>query len=191
MVVSIRDEWKRNARALTGRETNDLPAPEKSPPPKPALSSRTTNMRKVFAESYAQVAPSVLHPVAQKSCGLKPESVGGKKSEVRSIRFQAGELVIVEAKAVMAGVSINSYIRAAALGSDYEQPMHPELRKALLATNRELTAHGNNLNQIAKHLNMGQITPDRAVSMLDAIRHPLVRTLMAVKKALAQGAAPY
>jgi hypothetical protein len=142
----------------------------------------------IFFKSSAQVATSVTQSVLQKSCGLKPKSFNEQKSETCSVRFQAGELAIIKIKAQRAGVSTNTYIRAASLDSDYKQPLTPELKKTLLVVVRELTAQGNNLNQIAKHLNGGMATPNQAMSMLDSIRVPLVRALLAARNAIVQGA---
>ena len=50
--------------------------------------------------------------------------------------------------------------------------------------NRELTAQGRNLNQIAKYVNSGTATPSQSIGMLDAIRVPLGRALYAVRNAL-------
>jgi hypothetical protein len=142
---------------------------------------------KIFAKSYAQVAPSVSHSVSQKACGLKPKAKLEEKSRTITVRFKIEELAVIKTKAQLAKCPTNTYIRAAALGSDYKPPINPELQKTLLAVNRELTSQGNNLNQIAKHLNSGTATPDQTVAMLDSIRVPLIRALLAVKAALVQG----
>jgi predicted DNA binding CopG/RHH family protein len=108
---------------------------------------------KVLRKSSAQVETSVAHPVRQKSSELKLGDQTERKSQTLGVRFQAEELVIIKLKAQAAGCPTNTYIRAAALKSDYKPPINPELHKTLLAINRELTAQGRNLNQIAKQMN--------------------------------------
>ena len=144
---------------------------------------------KILKKSSAQVAVSVAQTVRQKSGELKLKVEKTEKSKTLGIRFQSEELVIVRTKAALAGCTTNSYIRAAALGSNYKPPINPDLRKSLLLLNRELTSQGNNLNQIAKMFNRGEATPVQALAMLDTIRVPLVRALLALKHTLTQGAA--
>jgi len=131
-------------------------------------------------KARAQVETSVAHSVQPKSGGLKPE----RKSITHGVRFQPGELEIVRQKAAQISSTINSYIRASVLGSDYKPPVAPELRKLLLAVLRELNAIGRNVNQIARHLNAGLARPEQGIAMLDAIRVPLIRALYKVRDAL-------
>jgi hypothetical protein len=84
-------------------------------------------------------------------------------------------------------LSVNEYIRAASLGSHYKPPMDQGLRQTLLMVYRELTAQGNNLNQIAKRLNEGKTTPQEGAFMIHVIYAPLVRALGSVRKALSRG----
>lgn len=138
-----------------------------------------------FKKSSAQVETSVTHVVLQKSGGLKPVLHNQPKSETVSVRFKGGELPIIRAKALQAGCTTNSYIRASVLGSDYVAPANPELVKALLALNLELTAHGRNINQLAKHLNSHAMTVEQGMAVLESIRRPLIQALQAVKHTLA------
>lgn len=140
-----------------------------------------------FLKSCAQVETCVAHPVCHKSGGLKPKS-RKNTSHTTGVRFKAGELEKIRTKAQKAGCSTNTFIRASALGSVYEPPLDPALVKALFTINKELTAQGRNLNQIARQLNSGTVTPSQAVDMVDYIRIPLIRALCAVKNALDQGA---
>lgn len=64
--------------------------------------------------------------------------------------------------------------------------MNPELTRALLGLNRELTAQGNNLNQIAKHLNIGMVLPGQG-DMLNALAASIMATLRCVRETLAGG----
>jgi len=145
-------------------------------------------------KSYAQVESLVV----PNSGGLKP---GGSTSQVYgggttasnkrlaplSVRFSEAELEIVKAKARTVGCSTNSYVRASALGSDYKPPADPELTSALLGLNRELTAQGNNLNQIARRVNGEGATEAQADSLLGMIARSMLRTHRAVRAALAWG----
>jgi hypothetical protein len=179
------------AKKLCARDTpavlsHKYPAPSAA---HPVAQGSTNPLPDRFKEKNSvQVETSVAQTVRRKVCGLKPEAKVEKKSATYGVRFKTEELVIVRTKAQLAGCSTNSYIRATVLGSDYKQPINPELQKTLLMLNRELTAQGNNLNQIARHLNEGAATPSQGVAMLDAIRRPLVQALLAVKNALVQKA---
>ncbi|MGB9153407.1 MAG: plasmid mobilization relaxosome protein MobC [Alphaproteobacteria bacterium] len=207
MNLSPQNEWKMNTLSFAGRAAQmkwafrsaalivSSSAKSSSLVTVPTASNLTaspkavspSNKESVFTKSYAQVATSVTQTVLQKSCELKLKGLEGQKSETCSVRFQAGELAIIRTKAQLAGVSTNSYIRASSLGSAYKQPINPELQRTLLALNRELTAQGNNLNQIAKHMNNGTATPSRGLTILESIRVPLVVALMTVRHALVQG----
>lgn len=105
-------------------------------------------------------------------------------------RFSKEEKDSVEAKAVAAGLSINEYIRATSMGEAYKPPTDPELIKILLKIKRELTAQGNNLNQIAHLRNGGRITADEADGLLGQIARSLLQTHKAVRDALSWGKAP-
>jgi hypothetical protein len=151
-------------------------------------------------ESYAQVAGLVApNPLG----GLKPggstkDGQGGstarhqdgrtalKRPPPLGVRFSQTEIEIVRGKAKTAGCSTNSYIRAAALGSSYRPPLDPGLKRALLLLTRELTAQGNNVNQIARHLNAG-IIPSGQGAVLSALAASLEETLRRVREALGRG----
>ena len=105
-------------------------------------------------------------------------------------RFSKQEKDSVEAKADAAGLSINEYIRATSMGEGYKPPTNPELTKAILKLNRELTAQGNNLNQIAHHLNSGQSLPAEGSSLLAIISRSMLQTHKAVRDALSRGKTP-
>jgi len=139
------------------------------------------------SKSYAQVATSVAQSVRQKSGGLKPVGKKDEKSETLGIRFKAGELPIIRTKALLAGCDTNTYIRAASLNSDYKQPRDPELLKAFNAAVRELTMQGVNLNQIAKHLNGGNVPLDEAQGLVGQIARGLFKAHDAIGRAITQG----
>lgn len=133
-------------------------------------------------KSCAQVAILVGRPESAppKSCGLKPKH---KRESALKVRLNETQREEVRAKAKKAHMSVNAFIKDTILDRNYD----PHVRTLLLRVNRELTAQGNNLNQIAKQLNSGTATPSQGVAMLEAIRDPLVRALYAVRNALTLG----
>jgi hypothetical protein len=138
-----------------------------------------------FSKSSAQVAPLVRpQVVSPKSCELK---LGRQRPYRLMGRFSKEEKECVETKAIAAGLSVNEYIRATSLGPDYKPRPDRDLVLALLATNRELTAQGNNLNQIAKHMNNGTALPAEAEGMLGVLGRSLLQTHRAIRSALSQG----
>ena len=109
------------------------------------------------------------------------------KTYPRGVRFSLDEIDTIKERARAAGCSFNAYVRATALGEQYKPPMGKGLRLALLDLNRELTAHGNNINQIARHLNAHIRTPTQANQALEVMRPAYVQTLEAVRNALSYG----
>lgn len=136
-------------------------------------------------KNRTQVETLVRPAVSPKSGELK---LGRKRPHRLMGRFSDKERAVVMAKANSAGLSINEYLRASVLGSNYKPPINPALHQALLMLNRELTAHGRNLNQIAKRLNSRMVNPDEGISSLEAIRAPLTTTLATLKLVLTRGA---
>lgn len=145
----------------------------------------------MFYGSHRRQAPKCQTTKAtRKSCGLKSGVLKNKKkgkSETLGIRFREGELGIIRIKALQAGCTTNTYIRASALGSEYKQPRDPELLKALHIANRELTMQGVNLNQIARQLNSGQARLDEAEGMIGQIARSMFHAHKAVRHAITQG----
>jgi hypothetical protein len=179
MNPSSQTEWKSNAlsfakhpaqitavarRALliasatkTTSLTITMPMMSKLSSPKTIL---VTDKDSLFAKSSAQVAISVRpQVVSPKSCELK---LGRRRPYRLMGRFSKEEKCSVEAMAEAAALSVNEYIRAMALGENYTPPNSAELVSSLLALSRELTAQGNNINQIAKHMNGGKASPPAA-----------------------------
>lgn len=70
--------------------------------------------------------------------------------------------------------------------SSYRPPCDTELKRILLSLARELTAQGNNLNQVARRLNAG-IAPAMHGATLEALTSSLKETLQQVREALARG----
>ena len=145
----------------------------------------TSPAGKARAQVAVMVAPQVVRP---EPCALK-RGIKVRQNPL-GVRFSDSELEIVKGRAKEAGCSVNGYIRAAALGTDYKQPHDPARTKALLATNRELTAQGSNINQIAKHMNAGKVHPTEAEGILGAIARSILQTHKAVRAALTLGRAP-
>jgi hypothetical protein len=144
--------------------------------------------RSFVQKSSTQVATLVRPPVVSPKSGeLK---LGRQRPYRLMARFSKSEKESVEAKADTAGLSINEYIRATSMGSNYKSPTDPELVKALLKLNRELTAQGNNLNQIAHHMNSREILPSQGESLLGIISRSMLQTHKAVRAALSQGKTP-
>jgi hypothetical protein len=139
----------------------------------------------ILEKSSAQVAAWVSPP---QPCALKRKK--RKRKNPLTVRLSDVEREIVRAKAKTVGCSINSYVRAATLGSNYRPPIDKALTGALLAVNRELTAQGNNLNQIAKQLNAEAITKTQGESMLDILGRSMLRTHKAIRQALPPGKLP-
>ncbi len=129
--------------------------------------SRTTKV--VLPKSYAQVE-SMVSPqaVAPYSCGLKPKKK--TRRNPLTVRLSKGEWEKIATKAIRTGCTLNSYARAAMLGSDYTPPRDPELVKALRKYYFELHMEGINLNQIARHLNGGFISDEECEVAIEDIR---------------------
>ena len=160
-------------------------------PPFSATSSHVSSLAEesIFSKSSAQVATLVAPQVVQPESGeLKLDPKG--RSHPLGVRFSETELALVKAKAKAAGCSTNGYIRAASLGSDYKPPHDPEWTRELHTANRELTAQGNNINQIAKQVNSCTASATDAEGMVGIIARSILQTHRAVRKALAQGKEP-
>ncbi len=116
--------------------------------------------------------------------------INAKRPGPIPVRASEQHKVIIKEKANAVGMAISRYMLAAALGSDYKSPTDPELTQTLLKLNRELTAQGNNLNQIAYHLNSGKSSPVEGNSLLAMISRSMLQTHKAVRAALSWGKAP-
>jgi hypothetical protein len=144
-----------------------------------------------FLESYAQVAtwvgPRAAPPMScELTCLPKPrrrQELKRKRASPVKVRLNEAENEIVKRKAQQAGLSVNAFIKCQILDKSYD----PHLRRALLAIKRELTAQGNNLNQIARLGNSGKITQIEGESMLAQIARSHLRTHREIMKALACG----
>jgi Bacterial mobilisation protein (MobC) len=152
-----------------------------------------TTDRSCREESYAQVESLV---VPNSGGGLKPGSKtrqerpsgGTTRSRVYplSVRVPEHQRKAICSKARAAGVSVNRFLIAAALGLDYRPPVDRGLALALLAIHRELAAQGNNLNQIARQLNAGIVLPGQG-TLLNALAVSIQETHGAVRALLVRG----
>jgi hypothetical protein len=162
--------------------------------PQTVVASPDVAQKSISAKSAAQVESLVLpHVVIPNSCELKlkgTKATSDKRPSPLSIRVSESQKEIIRRKAQAAGIPVGRYIVAVALGPDYTPPADPELVRALLALNRELTAQGNNVNQIAKHLNGGKASLTEGEGMVGMIGRSILRTLKAVRAALAHGKEP-
>lgn len=147
-------------------------------------------MRKSCAQVETSVSPQAVSP---KSCALKrgfhaDNHSKQKRKNPLTVRLSDQERTAIHDKARRAGCTTNAYIRASVLGSTYQAPLNHELRARLLELFRELTRQGNNLNQIAKHLN-ANTTADKpqGESMLERLGQSLLATHRAIRQALTQG----
>jgi hypothetical protein len=136
-------------------------------------------------KSYAQVALSVEHKIVQREAGgLKSEK--SRLSHI-GIRLSESEREIVVQQAEQSRLTISEYVRASVLGAGYISTIDPVKRELLQRVSRELGRQGNNLNQIAKHLNSGAASPEQGDSMLAMIARSLLSAYQSVRKALAEG----
>jgi len=105
-----------------------------------------------------------------------------RQKSVRA-RVTETEYAAIEERARRAGLSTAAYLRACALGDSGPRAKRaPPVNRELMATAlADLNRVGNNLNQIAHHLNTGG-HPDRA-KMADA-RAELVVCLQMILKAI-------
>ncbi len=154
---------------------------------------------KVSPKSYAQVESLVVpQAVLPNSCGLKPgmsntqrkpkkKKNSTKRPAPLSIRLSEKDRAIIAQKAFNIGYSVNAYVRAAALGSDYKPLISRDMVLALLAVRWELTAQGRNLNQIAHRLNSDIHSEAETNSMLGVIARSLLKAHEAVGAALTWG----
>lgn len=137
------------------------------------------------AKSYAQVAPSVQRQaVSQGACGLKP---GESRVSHIGIRFAPQERAFIVQQAKKTCLTLSEYIRASALGPGYAATIDPMKRQLLQDAIRELNRQGNNLNQIARHLNAGDMEPDQGERELSRLEQSLIAAQRAVRAALAEG----
>ena len=136
-------------------------------------------------ESSAQVATYVgQQAVGHMSGGLKPKD---SKPFRISVRFSEMEREILVRQAEKSCLTVSEYIRASVLGAGYLSAIDPVKRQLLKNVSRELGRQGNNLNQIAKHLNAGVALPEQGNSMLAMITRSLLSAHQIVRQALTEG----
>ncbi len=137
------------------------------------------------SKSAAQVATCVgQQAVGHVSGELK---LNDSKSIRVSVRFSETEHEILVRHAEKSCLTVSEYIRASVLGAGYLSAIDPVKRELLKNVSRELGRQGNNLNQIAKHLNGGTASPEQGDSMLAIIARSLLSAHKTVRHALADG----
>jgi hypothetical protein len=147
--------------------------------------ARITHLNADNTKSCAQVALSVEQQVVErKACGLKP---GESKPFRLAVRLSENEREHVVRRAEKARLTLSEYFRASILGPEFVSNIDPVRQKQLQDISRELGRQGNNLNQIAKHLNAGSASPEQGESMLAMLARSLLSAHKAVRHALAEG----
>ena len=86
-----------------------------------------------------------------------------------------------------AGCTLNSYVRASLLGSDYKTPKDPELLQSLRKLSLELTRQGVNLNQLTRQINSGQLSCAQAEPMIAVLVRSTLQIHKAIRQAMAYG----
>jgi hypothetical protein len=143
-------------------------------------------------KSYAQVASSVAPQVAPSdapeasphSAGHSPIPHQKKKSCTHGLKLRPGEIDLIREKAKAHRMTVNAYLRAKALGDDYIDKPPAELRGVLLKLYAELAGQGNNLNQLARKVNMELATAEGTLGIVDRQREPVFRALERLEIAL-------
>lgn len=133
------------------------------------------------AKSFAQVAAlPVTASLAIPCASPKPK----RNRSVLSIQYSQEEKKLLQARARQSGLSLHSFVRTTSLQGSYQPPLDTESRKLLLMAIREMTAQGNNLNQIARLLNAGMASNSQAEVILDKISQSLLATHCAIRHIL-------
>lgn len=152
-----------------------------------AVCQRNPGIRQICRtdKSSAQVALSVEQQVVErKACGLKPDQA---KSSRLAVRLSDSEREFVSQHAKTAHLTLSEYFRASILGPGYVSRIDPTKRQLLLDVSRELGRHGNNLNQIAHHLNAGIIDPINGHDTLSVLARSLLSAYQNVRESLTEG----
>ena len=153
-----------------------------------SLCVRQQNVRQTdakFFKSSAQVESCVGQSIVRQNSGaLKRE---GKKIHRITTRFSEQEKARLIAKAKGSRLNISDYIRASVLDAGYVSAIDPTKCQHLTELQRELNKQGNNLNQIAKHLNAGILNPRQGKDALSVLVRSLVDTHFSVRLALSEG----
>jgi hypothetical protein len=163
------------------RPSNPRPKPQRTfvvtAKPLNELSDKRLNRK-----SSAQVEIGVTPP---RSCELKLGRE--KRRNPLTVRLSDNDREQIREKAQSAGCSLNAYVRASMLGSDYKPPADPALTEALRKLNFELTKQGTDINQVARQLNAGLISPDQAESMMVMLTRSTMQIHKSIREAMAQG----
>ena len=151
------------------------------------VGQKDTKNFKSCAQVESSVAPHVAHSVAH---AVAPHSAGSfprpqcRKSYTHGLRLREGEISLIRQKAHELNISVNTYIRAKALGDDYIAKPPAWLRDVLLKLYAELARQGNNLNQLARNVNMKLTTAENALNIADRYRQLVSRILHKLELAI-------
>ena len=107
----------------------------------------------------------------------------GGRVKFQAVRLSDHEEALLKIKAAEAGLSVSSFLRACALGDAGPRARRsPTIEKELLgATLAELNRIGNNVNQIARVLNLGQERdPADIAATMKLLRDTLTVALRAI-----------
>ena len=98
---------------------------------------------------------------------LAPEGAGSAvKDEHINLRIASADKKLIEEKAAKAGLKTGEYIRRAALGRKITEKVPKELR-------RQITAAGNNLNQLMRLANAGKLSGISAEALEELVNRLL------------------
>lgn len=161
------------------------------------VSDKGETKKESNSKSYAQVARLVAPEVSPR---VAPNAIAGhsprpRKKQTRTyqsygVKMKTEELELIRAKAAAIDMTVNAYIRAAALGEDYIHKPPPWQREQMLKLYVELAAQGRNLNQLARSVNSGHISAEAALLAVDR-QHAIMRKLFdEIGFALAGGQTP-
>ena len=73
-----------------------------------------------------------------------------KKNKILKFRVTENDILALEMKAQMAGLSVSEYLRKRAFDYEVKENLSPETRKVLVGI-------GNNLNQLTRHAHTGSL----------------------------------
>ena len=134
------------------------------------------------SKSSAQVENVVCQPTgSQRSGALK---LDGSRPYRIVVRFSKEEKESVGIQAKNARMPVSSFVRLTVL----KLPgLDPDRNKLLHKIHFELNRQGNNLNQIAKHLNAKTATPEQGDSMLAILGRSLLSAHRAVRQVMTEG----
>ncbi len=161
--AGVEEERRADLEPLTASDGGAMDAPEPTEAPPPAFANEIRRGRPAAAFSSPMPEPRAEREKGDRE--KKGRSGSAKRQRVKGVRavVTPAEYDAIQERARNAGLSVGAYLRACALGDKGPRakrapPIQGDLlAQAIAALNRV----GNNVNQIAHHLNAGG-HPDRA-----------------------------